>query len=140
MNLTAKMKSVIEELRTMREFNGIPLIQSHCDDEEQKRMDGASDGMSEEVIQCWVDSYTCCGFHFDTYDLFNCEQCDNENSYMTVEFNERKFKNDLREWLIEKIGDASVVPKDLDIQGGDNEFMIPNYGERMRELENSIDE
>lgn len=141
MNLTKKMEEIIEELGMMRKFNGIPIIASHYEKEDKKREDGKSDGMPDEVIDFWVNNYTCCGFHFDPFDSFYNPHGynDNENSYLSVEFNERKFIEDLREWLTERIGDASVIPKNLDIYGGDNEFMVPGYGERIREIENSID-
>lgn len=124
MNLTAAMEKACKELQKMGSFNGLPVVHIHYETEEQKRIDAASDGMTPEQTERYVNDYTTCGFHIDTYN----ESFDDDQPYVDVSFNHYKLQKDFREWLLQFVdGDESVLPKELDLQGGDNEIMKQGY-------------
>lgn len=123
MNITAAMERACAELRDKGEFNGLDVLSATVESEAQKRADAESDGLSKEMADRYVNDYACISVHLDVY------MDDHDDSpYCTTEFDWASLEKDFKEWLLGFLdGDASLLPKEIDLEGGDMEIMVPGF-------------
>ncbi len=126
MNLTEALNKACNELKRMHRFKGLPIIEVRIKSADERRKEAIADEeMTLEEIEEWIDGYVCWGVHLDTYSSF---EFGSSNEYVSSEFDWGSLEKDFKAFLLPFLdGDASLIPKNLDLEGGDNEFMKPKF-------------
>lgn len=119
-NLTKELEKACEELNRIGHFNGIAVIDADCKSHEKQMEDCLSDGLTKQQAEQWCRDYCCAQFHLDDYDLF-----ESDSMYVSIEFDRSKLESDFTAWLLPYIGDAACIMGELNLEGGDTEFMRP---------------
>jgi hypothetical protein len=121
-NLTKSLHKACVDLKKMRSFNGLYVLYAEAKPYTDHVKECRDDGMSKAQAEQWSKDYACVSFHLDT------DWADNhsESDYVESEFNYGKLERDFKAWLLPYIGgDESLLPKNLNLDGGDTEFQRP---------------
>lgn len=119
-NLSKSLHDACTQLNKDRQFNGLYVIEASCKSYEERVKECMEDGMTKKQADRWARDYACANFHLDTYD-----EPETESDYMECEFNIGKLETDFKNWLLQYVGDLACRKGDVNLQGGDTEFIRP---------------
>lgn len=122
-NLTKALTKACLELASRGEWNGLSVMYVSVEGEDEKRRDAQNDGLSAAATEAYITDYCCVSIHLEFDDMF-----DSDCPYVSTVIDCQKIDRDFKDWILPYIGnDESLLPSEIDLQGGDMEFMKPGY-------------